>query len=49
VDPHDRLANPDEARRKVFDHPEVFYNRKRMHSGPGYRSPAEFERTTTIP
>ena len=32
-----------EAATAVFDYIEVFYNRKRMHSALGYRSPASFE------
>jgi transposase InsO family protein len=32
-----------EARAKVFDYIEVFYNRQRLHSTLGYVSPAEFE------
>ena len=32
-----------DARRAVFDHIEVFYNRIRRHSALGYVSPAEFE------
>jgi len=32
-----------EARAKVFDYIEVFYNRLRLHSTLGYVSPAEFE------
>jgi putative transposase len=34
------------ARTAVFEFIEVFYNRRRIHSTIGYRSPAEFERTT---
>ncbi len=30
---HERFDNRDEARRKVFDYIEVFYNRERLHSG----------------
>lgn len=32
------------ARRAVFEFIEVFYNRQRLHSSLGYRSPAEYER-----
>ncbi len=34
----------DAARRAVFDYVEVFYNRVRMHSALGYRSPVQAER-----
>jgi putative transposase len=33
----------DEARRAIFDFIEVFYNRRRLHSSLGYRSPIDFE------
>lgn len=33
-----------EARTAVFDYIETFYNRERMHSTLGYRSPDQFER-----
>jgi putative transposase len=32
-----------EARSEVFDYIEVFYNRERLHSTLGYRSPEEYE------
>ncbi len=32
-----------EAKQKIFDYIEVFYNRKRLHSTLGYVSPQEFE------
>ena len=31
------------ARRAVFEYVEVFYNRQRLHSSLGYRSPADYE------
>ena len=34
------------ARTAVFDYIEVFYNRQRLHSTNGQRSPAEYERRT---
>jgi len=33
------------ARHAVFEYVELFYNRKRLHSSLGYRSPAEYEAT----
>jgi transposase InsO family protein len=33
-----------EARTAIFDYLETFYNRERLHSTLGYRSPEEFER-----
>jgi putative transposase len=33
----------DEARQAIFDFIEVFYNRQRLHSSLGYRSPIDFE------
>ena len=32
-----------QARTAVFDYIEVFYNRERLHSTLGYRSPEEYE------
>lgn len=37
------------ARRAVFEFIEVFYNRQRLHSALGYRSPAEYERAAGTP
>jgi transposase InsO family protein len=31
------------ARQAVFEYVEIFYNRQRLHSALGYRSPAEYE------
>jgi len=36
------------ARRAVFEYIEVFYNRRRLHSGLGYLSPTDYEQTLTI-
>lgn len=33
----------DEARQAIFDFIEVFYNRRRLHSSLGFRSPLDFE------
>jgi len=43
---HERFVTRDEARIKIFEYIEVFYNRQRRHSTLGYTSPAEFEATT---
>jgi transposase InsO family protein len=39
----ERYANRQEARRSIHSYIEVFYNRQRLHSSLGYRSPAEYE------
>ena len=36
----------EEARRSIFEYIEIFYNRKRLHSAIGYKTPVEFERVT---
>ena len=33
----------EEARRSLFEYIEVFYNRQRLHSSLGYRSPVQYE------
>jgi transposase InsO family protein len=40
---HERFATRQEARDKLFDYIEVFYNRVRIHSAAGYFAPAEYE------
>ena len=42
VDRHS-WATRNQVRRAVFDYIEVFYNRQRLHSSLGYRTPAEYE------
>jgi transposase InsO family protein len=39
----ERFETRDEARRKIFDYIEVWYNRQRLHSSLGYKTPVEFE------
>ena len=40
---HESYATREEASRSLFEYIEVFYNRQRLHSTLGYRSPAEYE------
>jgi len=38
-----QFEDASQLRQALFDYIEVFYNRQRLHSALGYRSPAEFE------
>ena len=38
----------DEAKMKIFDYIEIFYNRQRSHSSIGYLTPEEFERNLKL-
>lgn len=40
---HERFATREEAKDKLFDYIEVFYNRMRIHSTISYFAPAEYE------
>ena len=40
---HKRFATRQEAKDKLFDYIEVFYNRSRIHSATDYFAPAEYE------
>ena len=40
---HEHYATREQARASIFEYIEVFYNRKRLHSSIGYRSPDAFE------
>ncbi len=40
---HQRFTTRAEARTAIFDYIETFYNRTRLHSALGYRSPLQFE------
>jgi len=39
--PHVRFRTRAEAKASVFDYVEIFYNRQRLHSALGYRTPVE--------
>jgi putative transposase len=45
---HQSFPDRDSARTHIFQYIEIFYNRKRLHSSLGYRSPDSFERTLTV-
>ena len=40
-----RFHTCEEAKAAVFEYIEVFYNRQRLHSAVGYRTPAEARKT----
>lgn len=42
---HTTYRSHEEANRSLFEYIEVFYNRRRLHSTLGYRSPVEFEKS----
>jgi putative transposase len=44
----ERFESPADAKVKLFDYIEVFYNQQRLHSSIGYASPAEFERALSL-
>ena len=39
----ERFATRQDAKKQVFEYIEIYYNRKRLHSGLGYLSPEAFE------
>ena len=45
----ERFQTKDDARRRIFEYLEVFYNRVRRHSSLGYKSPVAFELHHGIP
>jgi len=44
----ERFENPMDAKTKLFEYIEVFYNQERLHSSLDYASPAEFERALIV-
>jgi len=44
---HVRFSSREEARTQIFSYIEAFYNRSRLHSSLGYRSPEAFEKMAT--
>ncbi len=44
----ERFRTKEEARRKLFEYLEIFYNRVRRHSSLGYKSPVAFEQQQMI-
>jgi transposase InsO family protein len=45
---HRAFGSRREARTAIFEYIELFYNRVRLHSSLGYRSPAEYERQSDL-
>jgi len=43
---HEIFITRKDAKLKIFEYIELFYNRKRRHSSLGYKSPAQFEMMT---
>jgi len=44
----ERFTTREDAKRKIFEYIEVFYNRERRHSSLGYQSPVDFEGMATL-
>jgi len=44
----ERFTTRQEAKAKIFEYIEVFYNRQRRHSSLGMKSPVDFERRQTL-
>jgi transposase InsO family protein len=44
----EQFVTREDAKAKIFEYIETFYNRERRHSSLGYQSPANFERLATL-
>jgi len=44
----ERFATREDAKAKIFEYIEVFYNWERRHSSLDFKSPVDFERTATL-
>ena len=44
-----KFRTREEAKRKIFEYVEMYYNTKRTHSTLGYLSPFEYERQVVLP
>ena len=44
----EKFRTREEAKLKIFDYIEVFYNRQRTHSSIGYKTPVDFEKTKRV-
>ena len=44
----EHFESASDAKERIFDYVEVFYNHQRMHSAIGYAAPAEFERAAAM-
>ena len=42
---HEKFKTREEAKQKIFNYIEAYYNRVRMHSANDYLSPMEYEKT----
>lgn len=45
---HERFSDREQASMKLFDYIEVFYNRQRLHSSLGFRSPAQIDNVAGV-
>ena len=44
----ERFESPADAKTKLFDYIEIFYNQQRRHSALDYLSPAEYEKASQL-
>ena len=40
----EKFKTREEAKKRIYEYIEIFYNRKRIHSSIGYFSPIQYER-----